>query len=380
MRKIIALLCFILGGYCSYADNIDLMNEKLKKIENNIKEKQKNVKAVKEKESEERGKLNLIKKDLDVTKEKYYKAEATHNNLERKAAYAEKNLSIAEGELKGKNAELKAELRQWNRFGEKDQIEYIFMGETYYEILNRYENMSLIANKSKNDIQNIKKIKARIEVEKANLEQKKSEVLKSKIELENQKRNLDKKAQEKNVLIANLKNKEKYYNEELAKLKAEKAKTEKEIQKIIAERAKKGTTDMTYASIKEKIGDMVYPIGGTVVVKFNEDKTTDFGAKIKSKGIEISGKMGDRIKSAASGNVIFSGSINSLGTVVMVDSGYGIVTVYGNMLKSYATVGKKVERGEIIGILGLSEREREPVLYFEVRKNVVAIDPQIFLR
>lgn len=364
----------------AFADNVDVMQEKLKNIEKNIKENQKNVNQVKAKENEEKKKLNIIQKDLNVTKEKYYKKEAEHGNLVRKVGYAEKNLKIAEGELKGKNSELKAELQQWYRFGEKQQLEYIFAGDTYYEILNRYDNMSKVANKSKKDILNIKAIKTKIEKEKSQLEIQKSEVYKSKIELEKQKVVLDSKAREKSGLINGLKNKEKYYSEELAKLKKEKAKTEKEIQKIIAERAHRGKSDMNYSEIKSKIGGMIFPISGQISVRFNEDKVSDFGAKVKSKGIEIDGKMGERIKASAGGNVIFSGSISSLGNVVMIDNGYGIVSVYGNILKSFAVVGKNVEKGEIIGILGLSEREREPILYFEVRKNVTAIDPLIFLQ
>lgn len=380
MKLKVVYILFLLIFICAFGDTIDVMQEKLKNIEKNIKENQKNVKQVKAKESQEKSKLNTIQKDLNVTKEKYYKTEAAHINLVKKVNYAEQNLKIAESELRGKNSELKLELKQWHKFGEEQQLEYIFSGDTYFDILNRYDNMSRLANKSKKDILNVKEIKTRIEKEKNSLEIQKNEMYSSKIELEKQKKTLDNKVQEKSVIIKNLKNKEQYYSEELAKLKSEKAKTAKEIQKIIEERAKKGRSDMNYSELKEKIGDMIFPISGSIAVRFDEDKVTDFGGKIKSKGIEISGKMGERIKASASGNIIFSGNISSLGNVVMIDNGYGIVSVYGNILKSYAVVGKKVEKGEIIGILGLSEREREPVLYFELRKNVVAIDPLIFLK
>jgi murein DD-endopeptidase MepM/ murein hydrolase activator NlpD len=65
--------------------------------------------------------------------------------------------------------------------------------------------------------------------------------------------------------------------------------------------------------------------------------------------------------------------------MVEVTHGYGIVTRYGHLSKSYVKVGQRVKRGERIAAIGNSGRATGPHLHYEVRLNDVPLNPQNYI-
>ena len=120
-------------------------------------------------------------------------------------------------------------------------------------------------------------------------------------------------------------------------------------------------------------GSLVMPMSGSVVTNFGQEKI----AGIRSNGIEIRGSVGQTVKAADSGNVIYSGSLNNLGNVVIIDHG-NLITVYGNLSGVSVSKGQKVSKGQSIGTLG-RDINREANLYFETRKGVNPVNPMNYL-
>ena len=118
------------------------------------------------------------------------------------------------------------------------------------------------------------------------------------------------------------------------------------------------------------------PLNGEIVVRYGEIKA----GKVTSTGIEIKGRLGDRVKSVAAGEVIYAGRFENMGTVIIIDHGYGFVSVYGNLINSYVSNGSNVSKGQNIGVLGVSVEEKEPILYFETRLRAKIVNPSNFLR
>ncbi|NLM50374.1 MAG: M23 family metallopeptidase, partial [Clostridiaceae bacterium] len=63
-----------------------------------------------------------------------------------------------------------------------------------------------------------------------------------------------------------------------------------------------------------------------------------------------------------------------------IDHGNGYVTAYGHLSKINTSVGKTVEKGEVIGLLGNTGRSTGPHLHFEVIKNGKHVDPLSYLK
>ena len=132
------------------------------------------------------------------------------------------------------------------------------------------------------------------------------------------------------------------------------------------------TTTPTYTP-PSGTGSLIMPMSGKVVVQYGQEKV----AGLTSKGIEIRGSVGQEVKAADSGNVIYSGSLNNLGNVVIIDHG-NLITVYGNLSGVNVSKGQKVSKGQRIGTLG-RDINREANLYFETRKGVNVVNPMSYL-
>lgn len=120
-------------------------------------------------------------------------------------------------------------------------------------------------------------------------------------------------------------------------------------------------------------GNLIMPMSGNIVVGYGSQKVEG----LTSKGIEIRGSVGQQVKAADSGNVIYSGSLNNLGNVIIIDHG-NLITVYGNLSGVSVSKGQKVTKGQAIGTLG-RDINREANLYFETRKGVNTVNPMNYL-
>jgi len=60
---------------------------------------------------------------------------------------------------------------------------------------------------------------------------------------------------------------------------------------------------------------------------------------------------------------------------VIIDHGYGYKTLYAHMSKIIVKPGKKVKRGELIGLIGNTGKSTAPHLHYEVHKDRMKINP-----
>jgi len=119
----------------------------------------------------------------------------------------------------------------------------------------------------------------------------------------------------------------------------------------------------------------VMPIQGFVSQRASND---GIFIKKKHQGIDIVAKEGDPIKAAASGIVVFSGWTYEYGNMVILYHGDDYFTHYGHNMKNFKQQMDRVDRGEIIGLVGNTGVSSGPHLHFEVWKRFTALDPLIF--
>lgn len=84
-------------------------------------------------------------------------------------------------------------------------------------------------------------------------------------------------------------------------------------------------------------------------------------------GVDIAAVKGTPIFAAAKGVVIRSGWENGYGQMVEVDHGYGYLTRYGHASRLLVRPGQKVERGDVIALVGNTGIATSSHLHYEVR-------------
>ena len=97
-------------------------------------------------------------------------------------------------------------------------------------------------------------------------------------------------------------------------------------------------------------------------------------------GLDFEAALGDMVRAAASGTVIFAGDEPSrFGRLVVIDHGNGWHTAYGHLSRITVARGEVVKGGERIGLAGDAGVAKTPELHFEIRKDGKPIDPALKL-
>jgi lipoprotein NlpD len=109
-----------------------------------------------------------------------------------------------------------------------------------------------------------------------------------------------------------------------------------------------------------------WPSKGDVLERFDD---------IKNKGIDIAGKSGDPVLSAAEGKVVYAGnSLRGYGNLVIVKHDNTFLTAYAHNKNLLVKEGDFVKKSQKIAEMGDTDATRVK-LHFELRKNGKPVDP-----
>ncbi|MFW2331966.1 MAG: peptidoglycan DD-metalloendopeptidase family protein [Nitrospinota bacterium] len=111
--------------------------------------------------------------------------------------------------------------------------------------------------------------------------------------------------------------------------------------------------------------------------------TSRFGIRNNKKhdGIDMSAPEGSAVLAAANGTVIFEGEGPSgYGNVVILKHNRKYITVYAHNSANYVQKGVKVKGGEKIAAVGQTGRATGPHLHFEIRKDRIPVNPELYLK
>lgn len=116
-----------------------------------------------------------------------------------------------------------------------------------------------------------------------------------------------------------------------------------------------------------------WPVAGKPISTFQPDVSGD-GA-----GIDVAGKLGDPVRAAAAGTVVYSGNgLPGYGDLVIIKHNDTYLSAYGHNSKRLVQEGQHVAAGQEIALMGASGAPRVE-LHFEIRKDGKPVDPMDYL-
>ena len=111
-----------------------------------------------------------------------------------------------------------------------------------------------------------------------------------------------------------------------------------------------------------------WPVAGDLVRAFGADSGL-------ANGIGIGGSVGQTIRASASGRVVYAGNgLIGYGQLLIIKHNDTYLSAYGYNDRLIVTQGDSVDRGQMIGEMGVGP-ERQPQLHFEIRRNGSPVDP-----
>lgn len=127
-----------------------------------------------------------------------------------------------------------------------------------------------------------------------------------------------------------------------------------------------------FAALK---GDLEMPVDGVVVSFYGKKRDPRFNTFFFNKGIEIEAPAGAEVRSVYNGKVVFADWFKGYGLTMIIDNGDGYYTVFAHLSRIFKRAGEKVEKGEVVALVGDTGSLEGPRLYFEIRHHGIPKDP-----
>ena len=115
--------------------------------------------------------------------------------------------------------------------------------------------------------------------------------------------------------------------------------------------------------------------------------TSSYGVENKMhkfhNGVDLAAQIDTPIKAAAAGKVVTATEnlkgFKNYGTIIVIDHGNGLQTLYSHLNTLNVTEGEWVQSGQLIGGVGETGRATGPHVHFEVIKNGERVDPKNYV-
>jgi len=124
----------------------------------------------------------------------------------------------------------------------------------------------------------------------------------------------------------------------------------------------------------------IWPVRGQITAGFGQRMDPFSGEDAFHNGIDISVPFGTRVEAAADGIVLEAGPESGYGNEILIDHGYGFITKYGHLSRIFVVVGQVLQRGQVIGAVGMTGKTTGPHLHYEVHVKDTPVNPTKYLR
>lgn len=385
-KKITLLLLsgiLFVGSVSVFGTTISNLQNEQEEIEGDIEDAQNVLEEIQSNLSDAQVELSNL--DIELSK-----AESEYNNVKDQLNEAELQLLQAEAELaeavKVKDTQyetLKTRLAYMYEYGDVSYIEILFGSSSIYDMFNRVEYISIIAEYDRNLLSAYEEQEKLVEAKVKEIEQKKAEIEKLYVEAEVKKENLETKYAEKESMIRTMEADEQEQENMINQLRQANAEVENRIkqeqaraEEALRQAQQSGSATTTYTG-----GQLGWPvIGYSYISSGFIDRANPVTGKAEfHKGIDIPAPTGTSIVAAESGVVIDARYMNGYGYGVIISHGNGISTLYGHNSELLVSNGDVVNKGDVIARAGSTGNSTGPHCHFEVRIDGVATDPMPYV-
>jgi len=131
--------------------------------------------------------------------------------------------------------------------------------------------------------------------------------------------------------------------------------------------------------IQGRGGYLKWPVSGHITSPYGWRIHPIYGYRSFHTGIDIGAPYGTTVKAARYGEVLYVGTREAYGLIVIIDHGNSLATVYAHLSKAYVRPGQSVPTLGSVGAVGCSGWCTGPHLHFEVRVNGSPTNPMGWL-
>ncbi|MQL49796.1 murein hydrolase activator EnvC [Photorhabdus khanii] len=413
-NKIRALLfCAFLSAVFSFhtfANQIIDNKNQLKNLQQDIAEKEKNVQQQQQKRSTLLSQLKDQENTISKVGLSLHSTQTQLSKLNKEITALNANIKKLEKQQTAQRDMLSRQLDAAFRQGQHQGLELMFRGEegkrgerilAYYSYLNQARQDTIVKlEQTTVDLTEQKKLEQQKQKEQKQVlteqQQQKQQMEVARSARQKTLTELESSLKKDQKSLAELKQNETRLRDKIAKAEREaKARAEREAREAARVRAqiaakqkqaqKKGSsykpTEDERAlmartgGLGRPAGQAIWPVRGKVIHEFGEA----LQGELRWKGMVIAATEGTEVKAISDGRVLLADWLQGYGLVVVIEHGKGDMSLYGYNQSALVSVGQQVRAGQPIALVGNSGGQEQPALYFEIRRQGRAVNPQPWL-
>jgi murein DD-endopeptidase MepM/ murein hydrolase activator NlpD len=137
-----------------------------------------------------------------------------------------------------------------------------------------------------------------------------------------------------------------------------------------------GNAFQTTTPSKKFSGPFIWPVDGRITSDFGTQRVYNNKPGWSHSGTDISAELGTPIKASQSGTIILAKSLNVHGNTVMINHGWGIVSIYNHLDKINVKINDKISKGDMIGTVGSTGIATGTHLHFGISVQSIRVNPK----
>lgn len=374
---------------------------KLDKINQNIKEAQKELDSLDDQVADKKAYSNALMKKIDLLQDKLDALESNRDDLQSEIDAvqkridetqaeinkAEKEIEKKEQEFDGVYEEYCQRLRAMYISGNVSMLEVLLESGDISSILTRAEMVKSVSeqdsatlddlmtkmeeiNKEREELANNK---IQLGKDKDSLNSRKQELQKSIDEYNSSKAELNAEVEECNAALASLDDKRSEVKETIDTNQEQKRQIEAEINNALSG---SGSNKPGSGNYNPGTGQLAYPTSYRQI----SAGYPNYSNGSYHGGVDWPCPTGTAVHASDSGVVVIAKKLTySYGQYILIDHGNGLSTLYAHNSSLVVGVGDKVSKGQIIAYSGESGNATGPHVHFEVRLNGTRVNPMSYL-
>lgn len=401
------LSAFCVGAFSWPTIGISADNQQeLKSIQQDIAEKEKRVQEQKQQRGTLLGQLKQQEQSIAQSSRELRETTTTLSTLNQTLSALTHSIATLENQKKQQESLLSRQLDAAFRQGQHSAVQLILSGEESQRSERILAYFGYLNEARQKNIGELQQTRTELAAKKRQMEQKQTEQKTLLAEQQKQQKALEQAQGERKKTLSALESSLEKDQQQLTELRQNEARLRDQIAR--AEREAKARAEREAreaAKVREReaqakrsgtryqpseserslmartgglgqpAGQAMWPVRGRIEHRFGEP----LQGELRWKGLVIAAPEGTDVKAIADGTVLMADWLQGYGLVVVLQHGKGDMSLYGYNQSALVAVGAQVKAGQPIALVGTSGGQSQPALYFEIRRQGQAVNPQPWL-